>query len=479
MISDFDDAKWRSREDRNAAYAGRRAQRAVFGHGTRVGQCGLRMVGDLDVGWIPPSNAKTLANWPGVGCNWAGCCVCGRSIRARKAAELVVAASRWEKGHRWDMASSSIVAAPAGWLMLLTIAPPHHPGDDLKKTLGRLDTVWRVIMSDRAGKEWRERWDIRHHFAVLEATVGGVRGDHPHRHVLLFGEGPPPDPADVGGSLLGRLWNRAIKLGGEHLDVMDGWTDAGMDCREAGSAAADYIAKVMGGEQAEAEKRALGGVGAEMTDAQGAKAGRGDAGGVSTLAVCRVIAEAHRRAGGRRIRRGWINSTAETAQIAQALRTWRDLTFGRPMLSASRGLRADLIPDMEDLSDEDLLKKAQELRDTDRAAVDAALGKEPEMENEQEGAAHGDYRPLTLSTDMADMWWEEMESREPAVWGGPEAEICRLVERVGAGDAADVIARMWAKTGDPRRAQILHHTSGRVRVGLEGDDVGDCWVAAP
>ena len=482
MSSCEDLERWApARRDRDGAYAARRAQRAIFGHDERVGRCGLRMMGGVSLDWV--AGAKVLASWPAESCFWSGCAMCGRSIRARRAAELVVAASRWESGDRWDAAACEVAAGVTepGWLMMLTLAPPHHPGDDLADTLAKLEEVWRVVRSDKPGATWRKRWAIKHTYSVLECTVGGVRGDHPHRHVLLFGQGDMPDPGEVGDSLLTLLWARAMRVGGAALEVMAGWSSAGVDCREAGTSAASYIAKVAGQDAVlEAERRALGGVGAEMTDAQSRKEGRGNAGGVSTLAVCRIIAGEHAAAGGQRISRAWIDAQPSTAPLAQALREWRRLTFARPLMLPSKRLRAELVPEMAGLTDEEVVSQAQALREEDHAAVAKALGSGEDDDDDDEDGF--DRRNLDVAEPVWKSWEANCAAMSDAPWGGPEAEACRLVERVGARDAAGVFAAIYARLAREGPPAVRAHVSGyRVRVAPADDSEWDdeMWLVMP
>src|SRR4051812_42290849 len=105
---------WRARASRDRAYAARRAQRAALGGkagGYRAGRCGLTLAGDVDADM---HGEKRLIGGGYESCAWLGCAVCGRAIRARRAAEIIVSAHRWTQTN------------PTRRLVMLTLSPPHH-----------------------------------------------------------------------------------------------------------------------------------------------------------------------------------------------------------------------------------------------------------------------------------------------------------------------------------------------------------------
>ena len=137
--ADQADKVWRARASRDRAYAARRAQRAALGGkagGYRAGRCGLALAGDVDADM---HGEKRLIGGGYESCAWLGCAVCGRAIRARRAAEIIVSAHRWT------------VEGPHRSLVMLTLSPPHRRSDSFVNTYRRLDTVWRYTKR-------RQRW---------------------------------------------------------------------------------------------------------------------------------------------------------------------------------------------------------------------------------------------------------------------------------------------------------------------------------
>lgn len=464
----------RARRSRDRAYAARRAQRAILGGrggGVRAGRCGLELGGDIDVDW---HGGKRLIAGGYESCGWLGCAVCGRAVRARRCAEIIVSAHRWQ-------------ADRDGHLIMLTLAPPHHPGDELADTFHRLDLVWRQCQRKATlGRRWREQWSVRHQWTSWEATVGGASGDHPHLHVLLYLE-RRCDPEELAGDLLARLhvagFTASRRGHPELAEALQGWTLAGLNAVEAGPGAGAYVAKLTEGLDDE-EMAELLGLGLELTDVAGAKTARGGV-AVPVTAVAAVVAERAHQAGVRP--RYHLGQDRLSARLAAALRAWREVTFGRPVLYASRGLRAELIPEFEDLDDEQCVAQAQQLEAFDRAKIAETLGvaqPEPSIvpagcdSDVEEVDEH--RRPFRVARDVLACWADLIagtdDSKAAEPWGGPEAALCRWLERVGPWRVAAGLAAVW-EVQHGREAHVWQHAeSGRLRVGAELDYVFDEWA---
>lgn len=465
--------QWRAANSRNVAYAGRRAQGVIFGgrKGSetwgRVATCGrqLRTSGaDVKIDWHDGDN-KRLASLPGETCAWSCCPVCGRSIRAAKAAVITAAATEWE--------------TRGGQLVMLTLAPPHHPGDDFADTYARLEEVWRIWRTDRLGKKWRADWRIRHWTSSLEATIAGANGDHPHRHLLLFidpEDGRRVDADQLAGDLLARLyrWAGDPRTGATGRDrLIKGWTQHGIQASDAGPSAGSYVSKAVASWD-EDDWESLKGLGAELTDVGAAKIGRGTSGGVSVLSAAMAIGVAARHDGRGRITAQWINAHPRRRELAGALREWRRLTFGQTLVSFSRKLVSELAAWTKDCSEEELAQKIKARMRAERQALAEARG-EPTPEPRELTAREVDYRrPFAVSG----LLWRLAEQEWGDQWGGPEVAVCRGLEVVGPWRTALAFRSLAAAVGLHARAWV-HRDWQRLRIGTEDEYVGDPMLADP
>lgn len=482
----------RARAARDLAYAARRVQRVIAsGRGGREtwgrwGTCGTAMGGaDVD---IDRAGDKWLAALPGETCGSTLCAVCGRSIRARRATEIVAAAVAWER--------------LGGRLLMLTVAPPHKHGDGIEVGWERLqdfagtDRFW----AGAPGKRWRARWGVEHTVTAVEATVGGQSGDHPHLHVLLFvagDEGARVDTDAMASTLLSGFVRWADRTDAERREGAKGWRPpregerdaqrvgrrarvwswgtAGIDLVDAGPSAGTYLAKLVGPLDDDQWADATG-LGMELTDAGGAKVGRGGSGSVPVTSVTSIIAIQGRDAGRQRIGRSWLIADPRRAAIVAALCKWRMLTVGTPLIRFSKGLRA-LIPDIEEMSDRDAVAHARRLRhdDAERRRV-ARQGDEAApaevaggpfdglADGPEETEAPDPLRPaLSISADL----WRYAEQAWGGEWGGAEAYVCRGVERVGTWR---VLGALCAAAEDAGRPNVWRHGgTGRVRIGFDAE----------
>ncbi|MFN0092422.1 MAG: hypothetical protein ACKVWR_19490 [Acidimicrobiales bacterium] len=456
------EALWAARRSRDRAYEARRAQQQILGKDVRAGRCGRAMGGDVTA---DSYSGKRLLGGGYESCGWLGCAVCGRSIRARRALEIMTSAKRWEER--------------GNSLVMLTLAPPHHRGSLMGESYERLRAVWAACSRrSTLGRRWHEKWKIRHHWISWEATAGGEHGDHPHLHALLYVEGQV-DAETVADDLLARLhtWAQAHNPGrAERMALLDGWTGAGVQAVEAGAGAATYLAKLTDG-LTEDELAELRGLGLELTDVGAAKQARAGV-AVPTTAIAAVVAERARQGGMRA--RYWLAHDPYAAELAQALRTWRKLTHGRPLLASSRGLRADLLPDFADLTDEQLAAEQvvwwdrRKLAELERQAAGPQPPDTPtEPRPDPADQANDDDEmtlPFTVAAPILDAW-AATDDLEDA-YGGTGAALCRLLERVGVWRAAHVLAAAWARTGG-RPLVTERPSNGRVRVAAHTADLTD------
>ncbi len=273
--------------------------------GERVAKCLRVPAGSgVDVFYTPTMSAAHYGGLQTCGSIWM-CPVCAAKISERRRIELEQA-----------------LAAYDGLVVLATFTVQHR-GSDALSTL--LDGFLGSLRKLRLGKPWQR---IESRFAVsgviraVEVTYGR-NGWHPHAHVLFF-LGPDADVSAFGDALRSR-WLGILARGG----LSASWF-VGVDVVVADGAAGDYVAK-FGAQWTAAH---------EMTKAS-VKCGRSKG---------RTPAE--------------LLANYAVGGDAEAGRLWREYALlfkGKKHLVWSRGLRARLLPDVEDKTDEELANQHDEL----------------------------------------------------------------------------------------------------------------------
>jgi hypothetical protein len=241
------------------------------------------------------------------------CPMCGPKIAAERAVEIAAALSEH--------------TARGGRVMFVTLTAPHSRADRLADLLDGQSRAWTAIRKDRVfrrlyaahGVGWIKRLDI---------TVGG-NGWHPHLHVLLFVDADTTDAQahELGEAMFGP-WSRRL--------VRDGFaapSDAhGIDVKllaleEGHEAVSSYVAAT--------EYVAAAPMGAALELANGAtKRARG-----GNRTAMQLLADV--------VRYGEADDHALWREYEQATRR-------RAQLLWSNGLRAALIGDLDELTDEEV-----------------------------------------------------------------------------------------------------------------------------
>jgi hypothetical protein len=274
--------------------------------GERVSKCLRVPAGSIvDVFYTPSARSAHYAGLQTCGSIWM-CPVCASKISERRRLELEQA-----------------LAAFDGVLVLATFTVQHGIADALAGLLGGfLASLERL----RGGEPWRRivtRYGVSGAIRALEVTYGG-NGWHPHAHVLFFL--PPGVDLDAFADALRGRWLALLARAG----LAASWA-VGVDVRAAGGAVGDYVAKF--GSQWTAAH--------EMTKAA-VKWSRGAAG--------RSVAEL-------------LADYALTGD-GEAGRLWREYAMlfrGKKHLVWSRGLRARLLPELDEKTDEELANEHDQL----------------------------------------------------------------------------------------------------------------------
>jgi hypothetical protein len=240
------------------------------------------------------------------------CPMCGPKIAAERAVEIAAALSTH--------------TARGGRVLLVTLTAPHVRADRLVDLLDGQSAAWTTIRKNREfrrlyaahGVGWIKRLDV---------TVG-ANGWHPHPHILIFVDGDTTDTQahELAAAMFGPWARRLVRDGFAAPSEEHGIDVKLLALGEAHEAVAGYVAAT--------EYAAAGPLGAalEMTSTDTKRARNGNRTAMQLLAdVVRFgLADDHAR---------WREYEQATRRRAQIL--W------------SNGLRAELIGDLDELTDEE------------------------------------------------------------------------------------------------------------------------------
>lgn len=246
---------------------------------------------------------------------WA-CPVCSAIIRAARAREIALALERaHERGHG---------------VAFVTLTLRHTAADSLALNLDHLLEAWRRLQSWQAWRKLSKR--LRHLGTIraVEITVGS-NGWHPHAHLALIFERPlsEVERASFEGELAA-IWQRAVEKVGGRLPSLEHGVNVKLADGD-GVQIAGYLGKV----QETVGKQRLK-IAQELA--------RGDLkhGRAGSVTPFELLDD---ETGSRRTRALWFEYVTATK--------------GRRAFGWSRGLRELLVPDLEDLTDEEVLEQAE------------------------------------------------------------------------------------------------------------------------
>jgi hypothetical protein len=247
---------------------------------------------------------------------WA-CPVCAASIRNHRAEEITRGLGRH--------------IGTGGGALLVTLTLPHQAGDALAATVALVSDGFRALQRGRAYAAERNRYGILGHIRAFEVTHSPANGWHPHLHVVVVTAGRlKKGAAEEIEQAWQTRWNRWL--------VRCGWPEsaAGIGVRvdrirRGADAVAVYVAKLQEGKEPRKSN-----VANEMTRADLKRARQGS----------RVPFE--------------ILADFGNDGSADDLDLWHEYqraTKGRSAIRWSRGLRALLLPDEDELTDEEITEE--------------------------------------------------------------------------------------------------------------------------
>jgi Replication protein len=284
----------------------------------RVRKCGRTTNGNVGDGLAAIVVNGGVAHWSGFctcGSIWA-CPVCSAKIRATRADEIA-------------RAVAAHMTRDGGTAWMVTLTARHKKHHDLAPLFDAVANGWRKLMSGRA---WagdpkrgvvgeRDRLGVRGNIRSMEVTYGSRNGWHPHLHVVLLLNNETGEELAYAIHRWDKTWRAWMKKQGFEPSREHGvnWSKVTTP-EEAG----EYIAKVQEGK---------GHLGNEMA--------RGDmkSGRLGTLAPFELLE--------------YFRQTGDMA----VLPVWQEYEQGthrRRAITWSRGLRAELLGDEEELTDEEV-----------------------------------------------------------------------------------------------------------------------------
>lgn len=301
-----------SRERRTARWSLRALNRQVGVSALERGaRCGMPLGASGVAIKRGPDGTSHTSGTESCGSIWA-CPVCAAKIRNTRADEI----GRGLSNH----------ISAGGGALFVTLTLPHQAGDKLRRTVQLVSEGFRAINSGRAYKEDHDAFGILGHIRAFEVTHG-QNGWHPHLHVILALE--RPTTRDVAAALESRWqarWDRWLRANGWPASLVGIGVRVDRVRRDAGAAGA-YLAKLQEGEKIDRS------VGNEVARAD-LKGGR-----LSSRVPFEILAD--------------FGSDGNAADLA----LWQEFqlaTKGRSAIRWSRGLRARLLPDEDEQTDEEI-----------------------------------------------------------------------------------------------------------------------------
>lgn len=275
---------------------------------------------------------------------WA-CPVCSAKIASHRQEEIETGLGEWQRR--------------GGRVGLVTLTNRHHKGQSLADLWGAVAKAWTAAKS---GRDWH---DLQaEHGTPVERTIykgarkgqtvvepripvirvvevtHGANGWHVHVHalVLLPGDATAATVQQVGASMFTRWSARLVKAGMSAPQLRHG-VDARLLVGDAGAALGEYFTKnVYRGTDAHSASYEV--ARGDLKEARG--------GNRSPFAILRGLVDVHRSGdlGDR--------SAADVAADEAIWAEWETVSKGRRQIVWSQGLRADLLGDEEEVTDEEL-----------------------------------------------------------------------------------------------------------------------------
>jgi hypothetical protein len=247
------------------------------------------------------------------------CPVCAAKVRQARAEEI-------------DRALGRHLAAGGGGAVFVTLTMPHDAGMPLERVWNTISGAWAALVAGRHRKALREQFGVVGYVRAVEVTHGRA-GWHPHLHVLLLTEAPLDlDELRVLHRFLRERWGRRVVAVGFREPALH----RGVRVLPVSSAdgVGGYLTKLA---EDEGPSRTPG---LEL-----ARPDLKDGRTWGSRAPFRILAD-HERAG--------------RPEDWRLFEEWLHVAKGRRTLEWSRGLRARLLLDEQERTDEELAEESDQ-----------------------------------------------------------------------------------------------------------------------
>jgi len=230
-----------------------------------------------------------------------------------------VCAAKISERRRVELSTALNSARAQGFkVMLLTQTIRHGLGDSLSGAFKAIAAAEKRLWGDRSATAFRDEFGLVGTIKTTEVTWGAANGWHPHKHTLLILSGDV-SPEHVQ-KVLSPLWVKSCVSAGLPAPSLD----IGLTVQD-GSYADDYVCKW--------------GLESEMTKGHSKVA---KVGGFTPFALLQNILD------------------TGDAQSWELFKEYAAATKGKRQLVWSRGLRARLMPDVAETSDQELAESVNE-----------------------------------------------------------------------------------------------------------------------
>ncbi len=238
------------------------------------------------------------------------CPVCSAKIRYQRSVEVeTLLAAALEAGYGVEF---------------ITLTARHHRGQALRDLFGRTEQAWRAMSQDKSFRRLVASYGLRF-ITVREVTYGEANGWHPHRHIAAVTSHPLSDGERA--ALEEGFWTAwSHQLGRVGLDAERGPGVLVKPCTSA-AGLGTYLLKV-GRDEVDLRPAALELVRADLK--------RGKGGHRNPEEIAEDFTD-------------W----GDVADLALLEEYWR-ATKGRRMMTWTRGLRAELLDQEEEQTDDEL-----------------------------------------------------------------------------------------------------------------------------
>ena len=245
-----------------------------------------------------------------------------------------ICAAKIAERRRVELQQALEAAKAKGWgIHFVTLTVPHGIGDDLHEILGKLSTALKKLSGNAPFKKAKAQTGLQiYGYIRAQEVTYGVNGWHPHFHLLVFTQG------DMGSSIVRYCYDKAWRSACVASGLPEPHQVHGCTVQD-GRFAAQYVSKW--------------GIEDEMTKAN---AKRGKRHGLSPWGLLRAVLDG--------------NAPEIAPEAAAALfRLYAHAFKGRRQLHWSVGLRAKLLPEQVELSDQQIVERP----DDERAVLLAEL----------------------------------------------------------------------------------------------------------